>query len=342
MSETRTLTGLNCPRCGGTIPIPEGQPIVACPFCDLRSLVRGERGARRYQVPCRVDPPAAAARLKQFLSGKWAVAFDAAGQAHLTEQVLAYLPLWTAWARVLAWVFGRSQVGSGKSRRWESRERQITEDMTWTAAACDVGEFGVTSVVLTSQELRPFDPDALHAAGLVFEPVTSMAEAQAAARAEFEARTRDAARIDQISQSLVRFVNERFGLVYYPLWVLRYTYRQRAFQVVVDGHTGAVLYGKAPGNTLYRAAVLVAGMAAGAFLAVDVSGLIMAGAMQASSRNNDAGLGVALAALAGGVVLMLGAYRAFRYGEVFEYRAFKPPSRRPDQSLLGQLSQLLK
>src|SRR5690606_41752721 len=50
-------------------------------------------------------------------------------------------------------------------------------------------------------------------------------------------------------------------------WVLRYLYRGRAFQVVVDGYSGKVLYGKAPGNTIYRAAVLVASMAVGALLA---------------------------------------------------------------------------
>jgi hypothetical protein len=37
------------------VPIPEGQAVVRCPFCDQRSLVRGERGLRRYQVPQRIE-----------------------------------------------------------------------------------------------------------------------------------------------------------------------------------------------------------------------------------------------------------------------------------------------
>ena len=56
------------------------------------------------------------------------------------------------------------------------------------------------------------------------------------------------------------------ALVYYPLWVARYHYRHRSYQVVVDGYNGRVLYGKAPGNTLYRALMLVAGTAPGHLL----------------------------------------------------------------------------
>ena len=77
--------------------------------------------------------------------------------------------------------------------------------------------------------------------------------------------------LDRVAQVFTRLVHRRFGLVYYPLWVLRYLYRDRAFQVVVDGYTGKVLYGKAPGSTLYRALVLIGGMIAGAFLSIDVS-----------------------------------------------------------------------
>ena len=68
MAEEHTTTrstveathGLNCPNCGGVVPIPGGQVIVACPYCDMRSFVKGERGIQRYQVPHRVDRKQAA------------------------------------------------------------------------------------------------------------------------------------------------------------------------------------------------------------------------------------------------------------------------------------------
>ena len=66
MTEKDSLHGLSCPNCGGMVPIPEGQAIVHCPFCEQRSFVRGERGLRRYQVAQRVDRDKAFAGLRQF------------------------------------------------------------------------------------------------------------------------------------------------------------------------------------------------------------------------------------------------------------------------------------
>ena len=43
-------------------------------------------------------------------------------------------------------------------------------------------------------------------------------------------------------------------MVYYPLWVVRYSFQNRTYQVIVDGEDESrVCYGKAPGNNLYRA-----------------------------------------------------------------------------------------
>jgi hypothetical protein len=110
-------------------------------------------------------------------------------------------------------------------------------------------------------------------------------------------------------------VRRRYALVYHPLWVLRYAFRGRVFQVVVDGYSGEVLYGKAPGNTLYRAAALVLGMAFGAFLAIDGPAFILA----ASDGEGDL-LWVALALMAAGGAIMYAGYRAFRHTEQYEYR----------------------
>jgi hypothetical protein len=255
----------------------------------------------------------------------------------LQESFLAYLPFWADWGRVMSWVFGQKQVGSGDNKRYEPREVRSVQEMTWNGVALDVGEFGVSQVSLSGRPLEPFDSDGLHANGLVFEPVGSVSEARDAAEHEFEQRVRREARLDRIAQVFIRQIQRRMGLVYYPLWVLRYLYRGRSFQVVLDGYSGDVLYGKAPGSTLYRAAVLVGGMALGAFLAVDGSAL--AWYIAASSRGDDAeGLFVGgLVALAVGFGIMVAAYRAFRYGEHYEFRSGK----KIGQGTLSSLGQLV-
>ena len=270
MSTPDALKGLSCPRCGGMISIPEGQAIVLCPFCDLRSVVRGEHGVRRYQVPNRIDRKQAESAFKKFLNNNFAIAGSVKREGHLTEVMLMQLPFWVTWGRAVGWVFGRKKVGSDKNRHFEPREVKVVQEMTWNTAACEVGEFGVNQIGLENRPLEPYDSTALHHSGMVFEPTNSAVEALQQARSLFEEEVNRKADLDQIGQTFVRILNPRQGLVYYPLWVMRYEYRGRSFQVVVDGYSGETLYGKAPGNLYFRAGVLVGGMALGSFLSIDL------------------------------------------------------------------------
>ena len=320
MSDTQTMKGLTCPRCGGVVPIPEGQTIVRCPYCDMRSIMRGERGLRRYQVPVRASREQAIQALSNFLSN-FAIARDARSRSKLGEVFLVYLPFWALWSRAIGWAFGQKEVGSSDHKHYEAREVKIVRELVWTGAACDVGEFGVQQIQLKDQPLEPFNGEALHTLGMVFEPVGSVSDAHQAAEQDFQQKVSSAASLDRVGQLFVRFINKRFGFVYYPLWVIRYIYRERAFQVVVDGFSGKVLYGKAPGNVLYRAAALVGGMALGAFLAVDVPAFILMGSSNSSSNDNP--LGFVLLMFAMGLGLIALAYRTFRYGEHYEYGGAK-------------------
>jgi hypothetical protein len=337
MAEPETSHGLSCPNCGGMVPIPEGQLIVRCPFCDLRSMVRGETGVQRYQLRRRIDRQQADQSLRRFLSGHSAIARDAARKADLTEAFVAYLPFWTGWARVLAWIFGQKAVGSGDQKHYEPREIRVVQDMTWNGAACDVGEFGVDEAPLTNQPLQPFDADSLHADGMVFEPTGSVTEARQIAEASYQARVQNSAPLDRLGQTFIRYLRKLLGIVYYPLWVLRYQYRGRSFQVVVDGDSGQPLYGKAPGNTLYRAAMLVGGAILGSLLAVDISAVIL---YLASQTKGDTAGGLfigGLIALVAGFGIILAAYRAFRYGEEYEYRPGKKTFSVAPQMVISQI-----
>ncbi|HPH95063.1 MAG TPA: hypothetical protein PKW33_02150 [Anaerolineaceae bacterium] len=316
MSETSTLQGLTCPKCGGVLNIPEGQEIVACPYCDQRSIVSGELGLRRFQTPCKINRQQAEEAMRSFLGSSMAIGWGVKGGAQITEAFLIYMPFWMGWGKVMGWVFGEKKVGSGKHHHYEAREVRVVEDMTWNRAACDVAELGVSQVNMAGVPLQAFNPETLHREGLVFEPVGSTADARAAARSDFEARVKQRAGLDREGQTFLRVARLRLGLVYYPLWVLRYTWRGRSYQVVVDGASGVVLYGKAPGNTIYRAGVMVSGMAFGAFLGVDVGSFLLY-----LTADSDDGAWIGFAAIAAGAAIMFAAYQAFRFGEQYEYRA---------------------
>ena len=317
MSE-KALQGLGCPRCGGMVNIPEGQALVICPYCDQRSVVSGERGVRRYQVPMRIDRDAAEKNGRSFLGSNAQIAPGLKAQAQVSEVFLVHLPFWSAWGRGVAWAFGQVKVGSDDHQHYEAREKRVVKDLSWNGVACDVGEFGVRHISLKGRPLEPFNSDQLHRTGMVFEPVGSDEEAFLTAQKDFEASIKDDANLDRTSQLFARILSPLLGVVYYPVWVMRYLFRGRSFQVVIDGYDGGVLYGKAPGNLLYRAAALVGGMAVGAFLSIDVTAFLIS-----SLNGKDNPLILLALSFLGGLALMYTGYHRFRYGEHYEYNRYK-------------------
>ncbi len=313
------ITGLSCPNCSGTLSVREGQRIVKCPYCDARSFVRGDRGVGRYQVARKVEREAAAQAVRAFWVG-FNKAIDLGRRAQITELFLTYIPYWRAQSQVAGWIFGQKKVGSGKNQHYEPREARIMEIMEWTGAAGDVAEFGVDSVSMVGAQLMAYDAGSLHAEGMVFEPTGSQTDAHDAARNGWAKRAHKKAGLDRVAQTFLRFLRDSLAIVYYPLWVARYTYRNRAYQVVVDGYGGKVLYGKAPGNIYYRALMLLGGTALGSFAIVD--GLVLALAIIGGSSKHDSGelFLLVLPFIVGGA-LIAGGYRLFRWGEEIEQRA---------------------
>jgi hypothetical protein len=311
MSQINQSQGLTCPNCSGVVPVPEGARIVACPFCEMKSLVQGERGIRRWQVARNIERPQAVEKVEGFFSGM-KKARDLKKEAQIREMFLVYLPYWRVQSMVAGWMFGRVKSGDDSTRPVEV---EVLEEMHWNDAAVDVSEYGVHRVTISKEQLEPFDSDLLHAEAMVFEPAESRTDAHMEAEQHFVFRGRRKRSLRSKFYEKFHMLKKRLSLVYYPLWVARYEYKKRNYQVVVDGVKGDVLYGKAPGNSFYRAAMLVLGMALGNLILVD--GTVLAGLLISSSEDGDGALLIMLPILFG-LGLIVSGYRAFRYGEEVE------------------------
>jgi hypothetical protein len=124
-------------------------------------------------------------------------------------------------------------------------------------------------------------------------------------------------------------------VVYYPMWVIRYSFRGQTYQALIDAEDGTLAYGKAPGNHLARAIALVGACAGACFVGTTV--LQNAGVLL---RSDDGlmGLGVIGLLLAGFVGW---GYRLFRRGGVVEEgTGLADDAREPD--LAASVQQLME
>src|SRR5512143_146167 len=312
MTNTQSR-GLTCPACASTVPVPEGARLVTCPTCQQRLFVQGDRGVRRWQLRRVVTRDQVQQTVTSFFNGM-NKAGDLKHKAEIKELFLVYLPFWRMMAYIAGWRLGRVRRDKDSTKPVEV---EVLEEMQWNDAAVDVAEFGVNHVPIAGNNFEPFEQDRLSAEGMIFEATESPTDAAVEAAAYFQQVARSKKRLTSTYLEKFHTLRQRLSLVYYPLWVARYQYRNRSYQVVIDGVNNKILYGKAPGNILYRAGALVLGMAVGNLLLVHGTYFAMR-ILGSTSSSHDDSWAFLLIPPALGIFAMIWGYRSFRYGEEVE------------------------
>jgi len=197
-------------------------------------------------------------------------------------------------------VLGDEKRKSNKSTTYVPVERQVNKDYEFTCPACDIGEFGVKWVDLKGDDIRPFDLETVQQQAMTFGIMTTPTEVIEDCDREFMLWGERSAGVDRITFKRLHNIGSSCTLVYYPLWVLRYKYKERVYQITADAETLKFLYGRAPGNNLYRVGVLLGSMMLG--------NLLLSAALRGAF---DDGI---FAAIGGSIVLMVMGFRKFRMG----------------------------
>lgn len=282
LTRESRVQGLTCPSCGGTLEVAAGLRVVVCPFCETPHLALSEVGIRRWSVTPKLDAPGARDAARGWLSTGMSRDRRLRREAVQGEAILAFLPFFRMQADVVGFALGtevrRRTVGSGKNRRTQTYEvdveRSVEKSFDRTYPAVDVAEWGVQKIDLRNDHLVPYDPRGLKRLGMVFPPTGSEAEIRAAARNRVSSSADPGQGLKRVRFRFLETLRERFSLIYYPLWIIRYRFEGRSYQILIDAEDGSLVYGKAPGNDLYRALTMVLSQAAALFVATTIVRLI--------------------------------------------------------------------
>lgn len=314
--KPKLLAGLTCASCAGTIDVQEGLTNIVCRYCGTPVAVVGERGVVRLMVLDRVDRSAAGLAVRRWFAKGIRKAPALRREARLEETFLAFFPFVRARFDIVGWVLGFKEHRRKRGNRWvterEPVEVQVERSVDRTMASADMAEFGVQRVNLAGDELAPVDDELLRSRGMVFRPQRAPAEVgEALTRAALQ-HIEGSGGVDHVTFSWFAVIRKRIAVVYYPLWVIRYSFRGQTYQALVDAEDGTLAYGKAPGNHLFRALSLVGACAGACFV-----GTTLLQHLDVLLRSDDSlmALGAVGLVLAGFVAW---GYRQFRRGGVVE------------------------
>jgi hypothetical protein len=310
LKKEKVIKGIMCPSCGGALDLKEGLRTFNCNYCGTLLVTKGESGAIKYYVPKKVNRDDAIKKAKQWLGSGLAKAKGLQANSKIDEAFLTYIPYWRVSADVVGWVFGQEEKSTSNGTTYVDKEVKIQRTYDSTFPACDVAELGVRKINLEGDEILPVNFENLQQQGMVFNIISSEEETVKSAMDKFYSDSKKSASLSKVTFEHFDLVRNNVNVVYYPLWVIRYVYANRTYQVVVDGEDGMICYGKAPGSSLFRAIVGIYATAAGMFLATLFE-------IFKYSHGKTAFV-IYIISLIAGIALMGWGYKKFRYGGEIE------------------------
>lgn len=270
LKKDKIVKGITCPSCNGELDINEGLRSFNCKYCGTLLLTKGESGTLKFYVPRKLKKEDAIAKAQNWLRKGMSKAKGLDTGAKIEDAFLVFIPYWRVKADVVGWIFGQEKRTSTSNGRTTTTyvdvERKIQNSFDRTYSACDVAELGVKKINLTDDTILPVNFESLQSEGMMFNIIASEKEAFEYAKETFTSESRNSVSLYNVTFEHYDLVRENIDIVYYPLWVIRYSFENRTYQVVVDGEDGTICYGKAPGNNLYRAIIGILSTGAGMFL----------------------------------------------------------------------------
>ena len=255
---------LQCQNCGAYTSVPADSLTHTCPFCNSNKVIQREAPQDvlrpRFLVPFKIETATCQEIAREWLGSNWMTPSVLRRLSELASFTGLYLPFWTFDATTEAdW---RAQVGHKKTERyysngqWRTRTKIVWK---WESGhvSLDTDDMLLEGTTRLSQvllerinkydlhDLAPYEPKYL--AGFQAQSYDVPLEtAWETARHAMREKTRQACR-GQASTKRIRnfsmtldFEKEHWRYILLPIYIAVYAYRQKNYQVMINGQSGEI------------------------------------------------------------------------------------------------------
>ncbi|QOJ79387.1 hypothetical protein IG193_02690 [Infirmifilum lucidum] len=234
---------VECPRCGARFSIPSSLARVTCPYCftAFHPEKRLEAEEAQFYFPLyeSLDP---FEKLVKFLARQYAASRDLPTEFAVTQRELHWVPVYFFFTDFKATARGFSHVyGETITEVTETRLVSIPASGTWLDRELEAYPLPVRGKL-------PFNPE-IKDKGVFHEPQVSREAAEKIAASIIESKVRLEAMESFSSLNSLTVTQRKVeyrGLIYYPVWVLEYSYRNGKYRALVDGASGIVIEAQYP------------------------------------------------------------------------------------------------
>lgn len=266
--DTTALYSVTCKQCGATTSINDEHMARRCPFCGTPLVVEEAQLHRfwtpNYLVPFAFSKNGCSDNFRKWAKGKWFAPNKALAIAKGSSQAFSgvYIPYWTYDAHAEADYYG--ERGDNQERRDnDGRSRTVTvwhrvSGHVWgdfddiIIPAVDNPDRGVLLKVKDFPQTAYKTFNHAYLAGFVTQAYTiDFVKGADDAMEEIKAVLTDLAKraiggdAQRVKELNIELSDKKFKLLVLPFWLASFRYKEKTYQIVINGYCGTV-YGKFP------------------------------------------------------------------------------------------------
>lgn len=232
-----------------------GQRIVMCDYCGIKNLTLIDNYVQRYRLSPQISLQEAKRLTLRLLKDK-EMAQDITNNARFYSAGLYYLPVYEMTAvragKIIQRDIKKINNGFGGERIKETfRANVLMSDIYWNTPAAKLSEWGIENISLEKirreKKLEPFDPSQLEKEAHFFD-ADIPPETVDTSHGLFEG---------YLAGDQSKLAQKSIKLVYTPVWLIKYTYHERLYKVVIDAVTGETLFARAPASDKDRVPLML-------------------------------------------------------------------------------------
>ncbi len=237
---------IKCSHCGAPIAFEPGEILATCKYCGFTVVIEtGQTFTYEHSLLLnKYDPTQVEEQIREWMRGGFMKPSDLARKAKIAEKELIYLPFWVVSVEARSsykGIFERITPAVAK-------EGTIEKDYDWLVLARKAAEFPTREYEVPLEGKIAYDFRRIEGFAKVFNSEIDKTEAEEQAKAEIENNHRFLAQqdVDKIIEMRTEIKVEETVYLHAPIWFIKYDYKGKTYQLILDGSTGSVIRGDIP------------------------------------------------------------------------------------------------
>ncbi|MGD0159137.1 MAG: hypothetical protein ABSB89_02445 [Candidatus Bathyarchaeia archaeon] len=240
------VSEIKCTHCGAPIQFQPGEIIATCKYCGYTVVVETNQAFtfEHSMLLNRYDPTQIEEPIKEWMREGFLKPQDLAKKSKIEEKNLTYLPFWVVSAKATSTYKGIFE----RITPAVTKEGTLEKEYNWLLLARKATAFPTRDYEVPLAGKIPFDFRRIEAFAKFLNSEVDKDDAVMLAKQQIEENHRFLIQqdVDKIIEIKTEMDVRQVVYLHSPVWFIKYGYKGRGYQLLIDGATGTEIRGDIP------------------------------------------------------------------------------------------------